>query len=152
MKRFLLLFSLLVILISGLEAQTTVQKSLGTRDTDTEYIYNGVATDSIGVGDSTVTVTIFKQTASKMNCHVYVDLDSLGGTADSVLISLKGKANTYEDFTSITTQKWYGSADTTFSIETSTSKQYKFWQLDITGYSDEFNADLNKAVFTLLKD
>lgn len=142
----------MLLLFTGvaLFGQTDVVNSLGTKKN--VYTYNGKVTDTIGSGDSVLTINIFKETFAKMNCHATIDADSLGGTADSVLFTLKGKGNETDSFESVTTKKWYGSSDTVFYIETSSSKQYRFWQIDMTGYSDSFQAKLSLIEFLFLTD
>lgn len=127
----------------GTGQQTTVNKSLGYDAT--YFTYPGLVTDSVGIVDSTWSFTIGKLTDSKVFASFYLDLDSTGGTFDTVNLYIQKKVHDLADFENTDTLYWKIGADTIIkNWTTSTSHIADFWRLYIEGTDNTFQFDIDR--------
>lgn len=102
---------------------------IGKNSTYLRYV--GVAADTMGIADSTWTYTFkIKDRFDATKQAVRVELDEVSGTG-RVVAALKGKDFWQDSWTSITSVTYYGGgSDTTFYLNNSTAKSYRFYAID----------------------
>lgn len=111
------------------------------------------SSDSIGVGDSLWTYTVYKKTRGPSICYYRLYLDSLSGTSDTVDIFLQKKvfgtpqSSASEGYTNVDTVTYYGTADTGFSAVVSSAQYADFWRLTIKERGDNFKVGIDSVMF-----
>lgn len=111
------------------QESATYDYPLGYNDTHMTYTSTANVTTAT---DSTWYYTVWKEAKSPLKYDMKVVLDSVSGTKQVVPIILKGKAFLSDSWTTITTVNWVLGHDTTIRFsETSTAKQYRYWQIYI---------------------
>jgi len=116
------------------------------------YFFKGTAADTTGVLDSLTTKTVFINTNDESICDIYVDVDSIDGTgsvANAHYFIVRYKEFPDDPWTNIDTVTYTGTADTTFTITSTSAKKARYWQLLEKGKTDEFHTELQKAYFNL---
>jgi hypothetical protein len=127
----------------GENQQTTVDKSLGYDQT--YFLYPGLVTDSVGVIDSTWSFTIGKLTRKPVKANFYLDLDSTGGTFDTVNFYIQKKVHDLADFVNTDTLYWKVGSDTIIKEwQTSSFHTADFWRLYIEGTNNTFKFHINR--------
>lgn len=146
MKKFMIALMLLcVAFVVNAQESATQDKKMEYSDT---WLVTALSdADSIGVGDSVWYYTIRKYTTNKVFADFRIVLDSAGGTADSVLITIKYKTWLNDPWTTATSVKYYGSVDTAFNYANSTAVIADYWQVHVKGYSDDFNVVIDSLYF-----
>lgn len=130
------------------QSSQTVDQSMGYGDDKSYIYYIGSAYDSIGVGDSIWDYKVRVKSKFSLKPECYFSVDSVGGTADSVLIGLYSKTFAPAPWVLREKVTWYGSADSTNVIMQSDSAHIsEYWMFRMTGYSDGFNAALDTVIF-----
>lgn len=112
--------------------------------------YTGTAADTLGTGDSTWTKTVLFNTMDEIECNIYFDIDSVGGTsaiANRQNVYLQAKAFPDDTYTNIDTVTYQGTADTTFTMSISTAGDYRYVRVNIVGDSDELGTEIQKLYF-----
>lgn len=139
MKKIITIFMILGIFSLVLFSQDeTVDKSLSY--SNTWFIYEGDAADSIQSGDSIFTYTIEKFTDTKTFAYFYVEADSVEGMAAPITYYLQNKVFQDQAFSNIDTIVWTAGADTSFVFETTTSDIVDYWRIYRIGSTSTFNA------------
>lgn len=137
MKKY---FLLLVISLSFILCSNAQNAAL---DYDLSYgnsyaEFTGTAADTFGIADSTYTFTIQKRTLGNLQPYVYLNLDSVGGTSNNVVITLSSKVFEEEDYTLRESITWTTGADTAFKFESDSAHHSQIWQLGLTGQDNTF--------------
>lgn len=71
-------------------------------------------------------------------------LDSVGGTAASVPVVLRGKKFLSDDYTPVDTVTWTNGSDTTIKVSYATESKYRYWQIYMVGASDGFIVNIDE--------
>jgi len=119
-------------------------------DGKTAYFITGTAADTTGTADSTLTKTIFVNTNVETICDLYMDVDSLGGTAgiaNAHYFILQYKEFPDEAYTALDTITYAGTVDTTFRITSTTAVKARYWRILEKGITDELKLKTTKWYF-----
>ena len=151
MKRILILFIAVFVSLVSIAQIRNIDTGYDkvVKDKLSAYFFTGTASDTIGVGDSTLTKTLFINTNDEVIIDVYVDIDSLASSGD-VLLILKGKEFPDDAYTALDTVTWTMTGDTICKL-TSSAGKYRYAQLSIEAPKDEIEAELQKAYFKFWK-
>lgn len=149
MKKILFLMIMILGVAVGYSQNQTVDKVVGYDDT--YVLYDGIASDTIGIADSTWTYTVRKKNDTRLRPYVYLDIDSVSGTPNVVNCILQGKTTPDESYTDITTVAWTNGNDTTIAYDVTAVKPYEYWRVSIEGQADEFKAEVQVLNFKFLK-
>lgn len=137
MKKYFLLLGLIFSMTFLCNAQNaTIDFDLSYGNSYAEF--TGTAADTFGIADSTYTFTVQKRTLGNLQPYVYLNLDSVGGTSNSVVITLSSKVFEEESYTLRESITWTTGADTAFSFESDTAHHSQIWQLGLTGQDNTF--------------
>ena len=149
MKKIVFLIFTLALLFAG--AAYTINQTLmiepvsTTVDYDESYVwYTGLAKDTIGVGDSVYTFAVRKKSLSTVMPYAYVSIDSTGGTANSVTVSLESKTFEQEDYTVRESATWTLGQDTAIVLISDTAHISEYWRIKLSGADDTFKAKILK--------
>lgn len=134
------------------QSQVSVNATLGY-GTDVSYIYyNGQATDTIGIGDSTWTYVLRAKSKFKLQPEVYLSLDSTGGTANAVTINLYSKTFGPANYVLRETDTWFDGSDTTLIMSSDSSHISEFWKVELIGTDDTFKAKMDQLIIKMTED
>lgn len=150
MKKFLGILLIMVLSFTICEAQNqTVDKQM--KYADTYLNYTGVASDTIGT-DSTWTYTVRKKTDARLFPYMYMEIDSISGTAADVYIIRQGKVTPSESYTNIDTVTWtVTTSDTTLKFDDSTARKFQYTRYLVKGSASTFKAEIQKLELLYLK-
>lgn len=123
----------------------------GTYDKKLDYTvswakYDGTTADVITTTDTLWSYTYFKNSYKPLKYDVYLNLDKTGGTTNVVNVYFKAKKWSEQvAWDTLKTVSWSGSADTVIVMtESSTSKQYQYFQVDIVGADNTLLASIKE--------
>jgi len=111
------------------------------------FYYSGLAKDTIGVGDSVYTFALRKKSLSKVTPYTYISLDSTGGTANVVTVTLESKVFEQENYTIRESKIWHDGGDTAIIFESDTAHISEYWRIKLSGANDTFKAKVLKLNF-----
>lgn len=128
MKKLLFLFSFCAcFLMASAQKSATTDLILGYDQTWYTYTSSANATTAT---DSTWYWTTMKESKSPVKYDMKIYIDSVSGTKQVTPVVLKAKKFITDSWTTITTVNWTNGHDTTILFtETSTARQYRFWQV-----------------------
>jgi len=147
MKKLFFLFSFCVcFLMANAQKSSTADSPLGYDQTFYQFTTTANATTAT---DSTWYYTILKESKGPLKYDIMIHLDSIGGTGKRTVVTLQGKVWTDQvAWTSITTKAWTLKHDTTVNLsETSTAKQYRYWQVLVKSDNKGFIFKVDKLYF-----
>ena len=96
-------------IVSYSQNSTTYDKYLDYSNTG--FLFTGASTDVLTTTDTTWTYTILKKFRSDIKCVVEMLIDSTGGTANNVVITLKNKHFSTSTYATVATVTWDGAND-----------------------------------------
>jgi len=143
----LIFITLLFSILPVFGQNATIDKTLEYGQT---YInFSGVAADTIGVGDSTWTYTVYKKSDDNIYPYIYTDLAVVaGGTPDTVLVILQGKVFANQSFTALDTVIWRGNPDNAITpFDYTTANKNQIWRVMLQGSNDAIKARVSKLDF-----
>lgn len=147
MKKLLFILLSVVLYFGAIAQNGTVDRVMKTNDI--LYKYVGEADDTVGIADSVWTYTVAKVPVSKSYCNIFMDVDTVTGTSDTIYFYLQYKPSPDGDYINTDTVTYYQTADTTFNFANSTSVQGYYWRLRMVGNKDEAKAEVQKLNFTI---
>ena len=151
MKKIFLILTILILGAAlGYSQNAEVDRTLDYGN-QTYLLYTGIASDTIGIADSTWTYTVRKKTDTRLLPYVYVELDSISGTPNPVHTILQGKVFASELYTDIDSVVWAGTIDTMFTIDVVDTFKYEFWRVSVEGQLDEFKAKVQELDIKFIK-
>lgn len=143
----LLMIVTLSIICLGAYSQesTTYDASLSY---DNTYRVDGLSSsDVLGTGDSIWFYTIKKLTRGKVKCSFKIAYDTLVGITDSSLTTVYYKRWLKDPWIEDYRFVYYGSADTTVTVDLDTARVADYWKVYTEGYSDEFLIRIDSISF-----
>lgn len=150
MKNFIIGILFLAFAFTASAQNTVLDKSLNY--SETFVYYTGIASDTIGIGDSTWTYTIWKYNDEPGNVYVYADIDSVSLSSGEVSVVLQGKVLPEESYTDIATATYALTADTVILFDqTATQYDYQYWRVSLTGDNDENKVEVQKLDWKFFK-
>lgn len=164
MKNIILKISLFVLLFAGAAytyekySQEEINYGINTESVNTTvgydqsyYWYDGQTADTIGVGDSVYLFPVRKKSLSTVTPYVYLSLDSTGGTANIVTVTLESKVFEDEDYTIRETESWHNGSDTVIIMESDTAHISEYWRIKLAGADDTFKAKVTVLNFKFVQ-
>jgi hypothetical protein len=147
MKKYFIILSILI--VGALSAFTIVQTLAEPVQTTIDYSgsyvwYTGISSDTIGIHDSIWTYAVQKKSLSKLMPYVYIAIDSTGGTANQVTVTLESKVFEQENYIVRETKTWKLGRDTTLSFASDSAHISEFWRVKLKGANDIFKAKVTK--------
>lgn len=141
-KNILLLFICLCSLSSGLLAQS---ESVDQRVKENQpyATYTGTAADSIGKTDSTFTYVFKVNQPHKTTPYIFVDLDSLRGTADTLYVIYQSKAFDTQKFVTLDTSIWVNSSSADAVYNPGSAVLQEYFRVFVKGQTDEYAVTIN---------
>ena len=116
----------------------------------TSIVYTGLSTDIIFT-DSTWTYTVHKLNDARQYPYIYLDIDSISGTAAAVSIKLQSKVFPSQAYTTLSTVTWAATGDTAFVFDVSSANKSEYWRVDITGSTSTFKAEIQELGFKFVE-
>lgn len=113
--------------------------------------YPGQTSDTIGVGDSIWEYKIRKKSNLELIPYIYLAIDSTGGTANAVTITLESKVFEQEDYVVRETASWTLGKDTVISLVSDTSHISEYWKIKVIGADDTFKAKITQLNFKFVQ-
>jgi len=148
MKKIIIFIFAFVVLFAGAAYVGTdimTEPVNTTLSYDQSYVwYTGLAKDTIGIGDSVYTFPVRKKSLSKVAPYAYISIDSTGGTANVVTVTLESKAFEDESYIVRETASWTLGGDTVIKLLSDTAHISEFWQVKLSGADDTFKAKILK--------
>lgn len=127
---------------------TTVDKELGYTTSWYKFTEDITTDDNINAMDSVWTYVVFKNSYKPVKYDIYVDVDSISGTAESVNFILESKKWLDDaSWTAIDTVVWSTGVDTVFTYTTSTATQNQYFRFRAQGADNTFVARIMKLFF-----
>ena len=148
MKILKFLFAImLAVLVQGINAQVT--GFTNSLDYSQTFVYEVDVDNVFSTGDSIYEYSVFKKSDSYLRPTLYLELDSISGVFDTVMIYLESKEWDEQDYTIRDSAEWTSGVDTTKEIIITTAVINALWQTRLVGENDEFrfNIDLLKLRF-----
>lgn len=153
MKKIILIISLFALFFAGAAytyeeySQEEIYFGITTESVNTTvgydqsyYWYNGQTADTIGAGDSVYVFPVRKKSLSTVTPYVYIAIDSTGGTANSVTVTLESKVFEDESYTPRESATWLNGSDTVIIFQSDTAHISEYWRVKLSGADDTFKA------------
>ena len=154
MKKFLIIFSLICVLIFGAFTinETLVEPVNASLNYSESFKwYPGQTADTIGVGDSIWEYLIRKKSNYEITPYTYLALDSTGGTFDTITVTLESKAFEQESYTIRESASWELGSDTVIILVSDTAHISEYWKIKIIGDDDTFKAKITQLNFKFVR-
>ena len=144
-KRLVIIFSIISVMLLGafsVNEMMTEPINASLSYSESYKLYSGVTSDTIGVGDSIWEFKIRKKSQYELTPYVYLDIDSVGGTSNSVTITLESKVFEQESYVIRETVTWKLGGDTALTLVSDTAHISEYWKVKMIGADDTFKAKI----------
>jgi len=150
MKKLILvlLVGIFAIFTSVAQNDASYDAAVGYNET---YWYFDDASNGLTAGDSTYTYTVRSFSLGEQKLGLFINADSVGGTANAVTVEMLSKTCLEADYIPRETLTWTSGADTTFYFESDSTHLSEYWQLKFTGADDTFIARFKELRFKFSK-
>lgn len=157
MKKLFISFIFAVSFILMATAQTPQTPTVtGVADvsvsTNGSWAYHtGLASDTIGVGDSIWTYSAQKYTVDRSYAGFWVEVDSTGGTGAAITIYLQKKALDKQSWVNTDTVTISTGVDSSFFYESALPHSAQFWRFYAIAANDSYKAKFDQLDWIFIK-
>lgn len=155
MKKFILSIIFVTVAMLGVATAQDPYKASGVYDKDVNFIegesyvyHNGTLAggDIIADNDSIYTTyVVYVKSQKPLKPKFFVDLDSIGGIADTVTVGLFSKPFPESTWTRRETSSWITGLDTQITLSSDSAHADEFWKAVIQ--TDSLNVFIDDYVF-----
>ena len=115
------------------------------------FYYDGTlaAGDTIGVNDSTILYTYYVKTLKPQQPKLYIELDSIGGKADTVYVDLESKSFPSDSISWTLRERatWTQGRDTAILLASDSAHMDELWRININGQNDSISVLIDNYIF-----
>lgn len=146
MKKVIILLLLSICTFAFGQRSSTVDKELSYTTSWMAFTGTNNTTHAINAKDSTWTYTILKNSYKPVKYDIYMSLDSISGTKDSVTVIFQAKKWIDDaSWVGLDTATWVAGGDTIINFnQTTTAQQYQYFRMYVAGSDNTFIARIAK--------